>query len=143
MLPIGLWLCATGCQSFNGSAPGYLTSVTVTNRAMTEVTDATMKVMAARGFRGGETGPGEFTYRRVGSDTDQAAYGSYFFKETVYAKVQLNCQQLTPGSIRIGCNAWLIKNENDPTLEESHKVRSLGKSPYEELLKDIKAQLGQ
>lgn len=134
---------AAGCQSFDGTTSAYLTSVTVTNRMMTDVTNATATVFAARGFAGGPTGPGQFTYRRLGSAADQIAYGSYMFREAVTVKVQVTVQSMTTNSILVGCNAWLVKAENDPTFEESYRIKSMGKSSYEQLLKDIKTQLDE
>jgi hypothetical protein len=138
-----LGLCATGCQLFNDLKPDYLTSVTITNKPMADVTNTMATVFAAHGFTGGRTGFGEFTYRRPGSQADQIAYGSYMFNETVSVKVQVTVQPMTTNSILLGCNAWLVKAENNPTFAESYKVKSTGKSPYEQLLKDIQTQLGE
>ena len=138
-----LWVCATGCQSFNDSTPGYLTSVTITNKPMTDVTNAVAAVFAVRGYTGGRTGSGEYTYRRPGSPADQIAYGSLMFKETVSVKVQVTVQTITTNSILLGCNAWLVKAEDNPTFAESYAIKSMGKSPYEQLLKDIQTRLGQ
>lgn len=139
----GMWLCATGCQSFKNSEPDYLTSVTITNRPMMDVTNATVTVFITHGFTGGPISPGQFIFRRPGNAMDQIAYGSYVVKQAVTVKTQVTIQTMAPDSILIGCNSWLVKSENDPTFEESYPVRAMRKGPYEELLKEIQKQLGQ
>lgn len=143
LLLAAVYIGATGCQSFKSSAPDYLTSVTITNRPMLDVTNTTMTVFITHGFTGGPTAPGQFIFRRPGSAMDQVAYGSYVVKQAVIVKTQVTVQQMTPNSILIGCNAWLVKSENDPVLEESFPVRAMRKGPYEELLQEIQKQLGQ
>ena len=139
----GLCVGVAGCQSFKSTGPGYLTSVTITNRPMADVNNATVTVFTTHGFTGGPIGSGQFIFRRPGSAMDQAAYGSYVVQQAVTVKTQVTVQQMTPDSILIGCNSWLVKSENDPTFEESFPVRSMRKGPYEELLKEIQKQLGQ
>ena len=74
---------------------------------------------------------------------DQVAYGSYVVKQVVTVRTQVTVQQMTPNSILIGCNSWLVKSENDPVLAESYPVRAMGRGPYADLLKEIQKQLGQ
>jgi hypothetical protein len=138
-----LGVCVAGCQMFNPTEPGYLTSITLTNKPMTDVTHAVAAVFGAHGFTGGPTGAGEFTYRRPGSTADQIAYGSLMFDEKVSVKVQLTVQPTATNTIHLGCNAWLVKAEDNPTFAESYRVKSRGKLPYEQLLKDIQTRLGQ
>jgi len=138
-----LALCVTGCQSFSDVPSGKLASITITNQSMANVADATAAVFASHGFNGGQTAPGQYTYTRPGSRTDNLAYGSFMFDEMVTIKVVVVTKQLTPGSIFVGCNAWLVEADNDPVFEDAHKVRQLRKWPYEQLLKDIQTQLGE
>jgi hypothetical protein len=143
LLLAAFYVAATGCQSFKASSPGYLTSVTITNRPMIEVTNTTMTVFITHGFTGGPISPSQFIFRRPGNAMDQVAYGSYVVQQVVTVKTQVTVQQMTPDSILIGCNSWLVKSENDPTFEESYPVRAMRKGPYEELMKEIQKQLGQ
>ena len=136
-------LGATGCQTFNGPPPGNLATVTITNRPMADVANATAAVFATHGFEGGQIGPGQFTYNRLGTRMNNLAYGSYMFEEVVTVKVQVTLQQETSNAILVGCKAWLVEAENDPVFEDDHKVRPIRKWPYEQLLKDIQRQLGE
>jgi hypothetical protein len=143
MLVGALGLCVAGCQSFSNVPSGNLASITITNQPMTNVVQAAAAVFATHGFSGGQTGPGQFTYTRLGSRTDNLAYGNSMFDELVTIKVVVVTRQLAPNSILVGCNAWLVEADNDPVFEDDHKVRQLRKWPYEQLLKDIQTQLGE
>jgi hypothetical protein len=143
MLAGAAGLCLAGCQSFSNAPSGNLASITVTNQSMANVSNATAAVFATHGFNGGQTGANQFTFTCPGSRTDNLAYGSYMFDEVVTVKVVVLTKQLTTNSIYVGCNAWLVENANDPVFQDDHKVRMLRKWPYEQLLKDIQAQLGQ
>jgi len=138
-----LALAVAGCQTFNGPPPGNLATVTITNRPMADVANATAAVFATHGFEGGQIGPGQFTYNRLGTRLNNLAYGSYMFEEVVTVKVQVTLQQETPNAILVGCKAWLVEGENDPVFEDAHKVRPIRKWPYEQLLKDIQRELGE
>ena len=138
-----LGLCVTGCQSFSNVPSGKLASVTITNQSMANIATAIATVFTSHGFSGGPTGANQFTYTCPGSRTDNLAYGSYMFDEMVTIKVVVTTKQLASNSIYVGCNAWLIEGANDAVFQDAHQVRQLRKWPYEQLLKDIQAQLGQ
>jgi hypothetical protein len=137
-----VWLGATGCQSFK-SSPGDLTSVTITNRPMTDVQAAVTKVFTQHAFANVLSQENQFTFSRVGTSADQIAYGSLTFHRPITVRVVVNTRQQTPDSIEVGCNAWIIEAENDPVFQEVHPVRYFGRGPYEDLLKEVQTELGQ
>jgi hypothetical protein len=63
--------------------------------------------------------------------------------ESVTVRVVVNILPVNDTSTLVACKAWLVEDAGDPVLQDSHKVRELVKGPYEELLKDIKSQLGE
>jgi len=134
----------SGCQTFSDNpAPGALTSVTITNQPIPAIAQATATVFANHGFTGGQTGPNQFTFQRPGSRADNLAYASYAMNEMVTVRVVVNILPVSNTSTVVACKAWLVEAAGDPVLEDSHPVRPLGKGPYEDLLKDIKSQLGE
>ena len=139
----GLGLCVAGCQSFSNVPAGNLASVTLTNQPMTAVNQAVAGVFASHGFTGGSTGANQFTYTHAGSRADNLAYGSFMFDEMVTVKVVVTTKQLTADSIYVGCSAWLVEGADDAVFQDDYQVRLLRKWPYEQLLKDIRLQLGQ
>jgi hypothetical protein len=140
-IPLSIVL-ATGCQSFNSPPSNNLASVTITNHSMPQIASAIQTVFETHYFTGGQTGPNTFTYQRPGSRMNNLAYGSYFFDEKVTVRVVVNVQPVYGGRFLLSCNASLIEDEGDPVFQDTHHVRMLRKWPYEQLLNDIKAQLG-
>jgi hypothetical protein len=71
------------------------------------------------------------------------AYGSMTFHRPITVKVVVTTQPQGADTIVVGCNAWIIESENDPVFQEIHPVHSFGKQPYEDLLQEVKTQLGE
>ncbi len=134
---------AAGCQSFKNPPDNNLASVTITNRTMAQVSGAVQTVFETHYFTGGPAGPGRFVYERPGSRMNNLAYGSFMFNEKVTVRVTVNVQPVYGGQFILSCDAALVEDAQDPVFKDSHHVRSLQKWPYEELLKDIKTQLGE
>lgn len=141
-LLVAIGLGAVGCQSFDDASPGSLTSVQIVNRPMAAVQTAVTNVFTAHAFMGGLTATNQFTYSRPGTSMDKLAYGSSLFDRPVTVRVVVTTRQPTPELIVVGCNAWIVEAENDPVFQELHPIRSFGKGPYEDLLKEIRAQAG-
>jgi hypothetical protein len=138
-----LFALFAGCQTFNSPPANNLASITITNRAMPQITSAIQAVFAEHYFQGGQTGPNEFTYERPGSRASNLAYGSYMFDEKVTMRVTVTVQPVYGGKFLLGCNAALVEDASDPMFQDSHQIRLLRKWPYEQLLKDIRTQLGE
>ena len=136
-------LCATGCQSFNGSSSDNLTSVIISGKPAADVTSAIQTVFTNHGFTGGQTGAGQFTYERPGSEADNLAYGNYMFHQQVTVRVVVTLDQTDASSMLLACNAWLVVAEGDMTAQDTHKVGQLEKHPYEQLLQEVKTRLGE
>jgi hypothetical protein len=142
LLPLA-WvaLCAAGCQSFKTPAASSLASVTITGRSMADIRQATAKVFADHGFTGTSTSAYQFVFEHPGSRMNNLAYASYMFNEMVTVRVEVDLQPQDATTTVLSCNAWLVEDANDPAFEDDHRVRKLRKWPYEELLKDIRAEL--
>jgi hypothetical protein len=138
-----LLLLVTGCQSFKHPPTNNLSSVTITNRPLPQVASAINTVFAQHYFQGGESGPGEFTYERPGNRMNNLAYGSYFFDEKVTVRVVVTVSPAYGDRLLLSCNASLVEDAEDPVFEDDHPVRLLRKWPYEELLREIRKQLGE
>ena len=138
-----LVLLLAGCRSFNSPPTNNLASVTINNRTMPQIATAIQTVFATHYFQGGKTGPYEFTYERPGNRMNNLAYGSYFFDEKVTVRVVVKVRPVYGTQYLMSCNAALVEDEGDPVFQDSHRVRMLRKWPYERLLKDIQAQLGE
>ena len=145
--PLGLllilWLAASGCETFNRPPDNSLASVTITNRPLADVQLAVIKVFTAHGYTGTATPGSDLSFSRKGSRMDELLYGNYVFQQTVTVNAQVTTQMQPDSSILVGCNAWLVAAQNDPIFEDDHQVHQLRKTPYEDLLKEVKQSLGE
>jgi hypothetical protein len=129
----------TGCQTKTGT----LVSVIITNQPMPAITQAVNAVFVSHGYSGGRIGPGQFAYHRTGTRSDNVAYNNYTFDEIVTIRVVVVINKIDAGSMLVGCDAWLVEGADDPVFGDSHQIRKLRKWPYQQLLRDIRTQLGQ
>ncbi len=136
-------LLVAGCQSFTSPPANGLASVTITNRSLPQITAAIQEVFNTHYFEGGPMTPTTFRFERPGSRMNNLAYGSAMFNEKVTIRVDLQLELLPPDQAVLSCRAAMIEDASDPVFQEKYPVRSLRKWPYEDLLKDIKQQLGE
>ncbi len=134
---------AAGCQSFKNPPDNNLASVIITNRTMPQITAAVQSVFESHYFQGGPASKNQFVYTRPGSRMDNFAYANFFFNEKVTIRVTVNVQPVYGGRFLLSCNAALIEDPSDPVFKDTHHIRVLQKWPYDQLLKDIKTQLGE
>jgi hypothetical protein len=139
-----LGLCVAGCHSVpSNPAPDTQTSITLTNRSGAQIDQAVRTVFTAHGFQGGPSAPNAYTYQRLGSRQNNLAYGDFMFDELVSIRVVLTLQQLDALSTRLSCSAWMVEGADDPVFEDQQPPRKIRKWPYQELLGEIRGQLGE
>jgi hypothetical protein len=133
------WLGA-GCQSSSGPGQGSLATVTIADRSLPQIAEATRAVFVLHGYSGGRSGPLQMTFQKPGSRMDTLAYGDLLNKNvTVRAVVAF--QELEPGNTLVTCDAEYLENPGDAIFQDTHKVRRLGKGPYQEMLEEIAKRL--
>jgi hypothetical protein len=135
-------LAAAGCKSVTAPTPANLALLTFTNRPMAEVQAAVSAGFAEHGFSGGQDGPNHFTYSRPGTRLTELGTDASPFPETVSVTVVVTTTQ-TANTIYVGFNALLLETADTPMFMEPYTSRQLRKWPYDQLLKDIQAQMGQ
>lgn len=135
-------LCATGCQNFNKPPDKYLASIIVPSDDVAAIQLATVEVFRKHFFQGGMQAPGQFTFQRAGSHTDDLLYGS-FWSENVTLRAQVTVTDLGNGSTMVGCNASFVRNAGDPIMEDAQTMSRLHKEGYQKMLNEIPAQMKQ
>jgi hypothetical protein len=136
-------LLVTGCQSFNRPPQNSLSSMTITDRTLPQIAGAVQEVFATHYFTGGPTDPYHYVFQRPGTRANDIAYGSLMFDEKVTVRVEVAIQPVEGQGTLVSCNAWLVEDAGDPVFQDPHQVRLLRKWPYEELMRDIRKQLGE
>jgi hypothetical protein len=142
MLFLTVVLVAAGCKSVPTPTPANLALLTFTNRTMADVQAGVSAGFAEHGFSGGQDGPDHFTYSRPGTRLTEIGTDASPFPETVSVTVVVTTTQ-TANNIYVGFNALLQETTDTPMFMEPYKDRQLHKWPFDQLLKDIQAQVGQ
>ena len=136
-----LLLCASGCSIFSGFSSGPLASVTILNQTPEKIEEATTAVFVMNGYRTVSAGTSQLTFERPGSTDDNVAYGSLMFSRRVTERVLVSMRPAGEGSTILSCNAILVENPGDSLGEDTHKIGSNRKEPYERMLSSIRARL--
>ncbi len=74
---------------------------------------------------------------------DKLIYGSYVFTDTVTVKAMVTTRLQPDNSVVITCSAWMLAREDDPVFDGDSQMRPLRKGPYQQLLNEVKKQLGE
>jgi hypothetical protein len=100
-------------------------------------------VFLAHGFKNGLSVGDDLEFTRDGSGMDKLIYGSYVFTDKVTVKVMVTTRSQPDNSVVVTCSAWMLAREDDPVFEGESQMRPLRKGPYQQLLDEIKKQLGE
>ena len=131
----------TGCQT--GTKTGTLASVVITNQPEPAIVQAIDAVFISHGYSGGRIGPGQYSYHRTGTRSDNMTYNENPFDAIVTIHVVVVINQINAGSTLVGCDAWLIERMDNSGFGGSREIREIRPGPYEQLLLDVQTQLGQ
>ncbi len=87
--------------------------------------------------------PGQYSYHRTGTRSDNVAYNNSPFDAIVTIHVVVVINQIDARSTLVGCDAWLIEGMDDSAFGGSREIREVRPGPYQQLLRDVQTQLGQ
>jgi hypothetical protein len=128
-----------GCQT-QGGASGPLASVAISNQSLANVQKTIASVFARHGFLGGQSGANEFTYTRIGANP---VGGPNSFNDIARVKAVVTTLPSTNDTITVACNAWLLDTGMNPALQGRQPTPSIRRWPYQQLLNEVKTDLGQ
>lgn len=132
-----LMLGVSACQSPHGSPSPYLAAITVTNRTLTQVETATYASFKEQGFRAYRQAQGEFLFEREGTSMNNVVYGDWSMKRP-WERIKVYIKESLPGQrVRVGCNAYMVREHGDPRFEEEQKLSRLHRGHYEDLLEKV------
>ncbi len=134
-------LSGTGCGSLNEPASASFASVTIANHSDDEIAAATEKVFAAEGYKGGQTGAGEWTFDK------EASRATTIGREGLVAaqdgaktinRVRVEIISLNSGQYRLQCKAYMV---TDGSLQDKVPIAHVRSGPYQALLNQVQKQL--
>lgn len=139
-LLFGIFAAGTGCQTQEGAVAGPLASVVIANQTLTGVQSAVADVFAENGFLGGQSGANEFTYTRIGANPAGVANS---VNDTARVKAVVTTSQAVNGDITVACNAWLLDAGTSLSFQSRRQTQAIRKWPYQQMLNEVKSDLGQ
>lgn len=135
---VGL-LVTAGCGATKPASASFA-SVVITGHTVNEIRNAAGEVFSADGYRVLVRG-NEMKFEKEGSRAKQLAYEGFDDSGPVNIRVLARMVELPEGSIRLECNAYVVKSPGDPTFEEVIKLQNVRSHPYQELLDKVAAKL--
>jgi hypothetical protein len=131
----------TSCQT--GTKTGILASVVITNQPESAIAQAIDTVFVSHGYSGGRIGPGQYSYHRTGTRSDNVAHNDFTFDEIVTIRVVVVINKINANSTLVGCDAWLVEGMDNSGFGGGREIRDVRPRPYQQLLLDVQTQLGQ
>lgn len=131
-----------GCQSpSGGKGKRGFASVAIPNRSPEEVVRATVAVFRADGYRDVLASPDDMIFEKTGTGWNQAAYGGWTDAKPVTVRVRAGVDAQADGTSRLWCEAYMVGDAGHSLFEEEHKLTSVRRGPYQDLLNQVAAQL--
>ena len=137
-LTIGLFIVA-GCGATKPASSSFA-SVIIKGHSVSEVRNAAGEVFQADGYTVMVRG-NEMKFEKEGSRMKQLAYEGLAGGGPVNIRVLARIVPLSEGSIRLECNAYIVKSPGDPTFEEVIKLQNVRGGPYQDLLDKVAKKL--
>jgi hypothetical protein len=140
LLAVGM-LAGAGCRSVDEPASASFASVTITNRTSEQIRDTVTDVFRENGYVAASTGKPGLVFEKEGSRSDQIAYGNWMGGPSVWVRVKADVVPLAPGSFRLQCSAYMLRDRNDAFFEEEIRLSRLHNGPYQKLLEETQRRL--
>ena len=141
LLAAFLALSSAGCQSPHGVSSPYLAAVIIKDRPLAQVEAATQAVFEDQGYLGSRTKSGELVFDKEGTGMNTLVYGDWSPKK-VWVRVKVFLHELKPEQqVRLACDAFMVGEHGDSRFEEEHKLTSLHRGRYQDLLEKVTQRL--
>lgn len=133
-------LVAGGCRASMPASASFA-SVVISNRSVDEIRAATIAVFAAQGYQALLGGGDELVLEREGSRGEEIAHGAWVGEAGVINRVRAAIVELAPGQYRLQCRAYVVRNADDPVLEDAIRLGNARSRPYQKALNEVAARL--
>jgi hypothetical protein len=128
--------CFTGCQTTDQADSGDMVSVEISGHTEVEIWQATAKAFLANGYQPA----GSQAFEKQGSSWDTVAYSGWS-SDAVWIKVKTSITATAPGRYILACNAYLVTDRNQATMEQEQKLSVSHRSECKKILDQAKAML--
>ncbi|HSR87739.1 MAG TPA: hypothetical protein VLL07_02200 [Pontiella sp.] len=140
---IGLCACLGGCETLSKPTGAAFASVEIKQHSRQEIEDATIRIFERAGYQS-VVALDELVFESEGKEWMQLAYGSNIALADggpVMERVKVRIVDLTDGTYRLQCNAYVIPPGTYETKEVKLLITRSG--PYRDLLEEIVRELSE
>jgi len=133
----------TGCSSLSKPASASFASVVIANHSAAEIWDATTAVFREAGYTGHIDGA-QHVFDREGSRWNTLSRDGLVAAQAgavTIERVRVELVDLSEGSLRLQCHAFIVSDPGDSFFAEEHKLADFRGRPYQKLLDDVVKRL--
>lgn len=108
---------------------------------MLEIRRATVEVFERHHYiKTGDTVSPDFTFEKPGTTMNTFVYGGWI--GTVWVRVKVYIDPQGGPVFLLRCDPFMVGDHGDPFMEEEHRLTKMKRGPYQELLQEVKMELG-
>ena len=136
-----LVLISAGCQSPHSTSSPYLAAVMIKDKSVAQVEAVTQAVFEDHGYQRVRVNSAELVFDKEGTGMNTLVYGDWSTKK-IWVRVKVFLHELKPErQLRLACDAFMVGEHGDPRFEEEHKLTSIHRGRYQDLLEKVTQRL--
>ena len=133
----GLMIGGAGCSSLSQPQSSSFASVAVSGATSGEIQAAVVAVFGEAGYLQARNEGDVMVFEREGSRLDHIAYGSSIGDAPVWSRVRASIVPFAGGSLRLQCQAYVVRDYGAGHMEEEIRLLPLRAGPYQKLLERV------
>jgi hypothetical protein len=138
LLALSVCCAGVGCKSTNPESSA-LSSVVIRGSTPGQINNVVEKVFTRDGYKMKQKGLTTMVLEKEASFASNVAYGNWLTPVTLRAKTKI--VPIGEGSWRLECNGFRVRDAGS-TVEEEMKMGHSSHKPFDKLLKEVAAELG-
>jgi hypothetical protein len=131
-------LLLNGCRTAPPAAEGSLAWVEIAGSTPARIREAVTAVFREDGYHRVTDSAVATIFEKPGSGMNNVAYGGWTSKITIRVNVEIDSQ--VTGSHLVHCEAFMVRNAGDHSIEDSQKIH-FRHGRYQDLLNRVKVRV--
>jgi hypothetical protein len=137
-----LAILSTGCSTAARGGPSNFASVVIDGHTSDEIRRAAIDVFTSHYYTTAMGGTDTLVFEKAGGGMDNLLYGGWSPGEiTIRVKVHLSSSG--PTSYLVSCQGFMVRDANDPMVEDEQQLSKMRRSPYQKLLEEVREKVSQ
>jgi len=145
LLALGLFgaILFAGCRTGEPTSASFA-SVVISGRTSEQICQTAGKVFQENGYAIGSLSPSGMVFQKEGTQGQSLAYGGVvdtYYGSTTAVRVRAALVDLSGGTYRLQCKAYMVRNANDSFFEDESALLNFRSGPYQKLLDEVAKRL--